>query len=437
MGGGAPLAFLNKKSWHTGGLRQQEEVWKREQEYAKEQKKLQELKKQIEDERKREELQEVAAAGGHVQKTERLDWMYAGSIGSKQMADERTEAAMNQPAKLDASEEAQQSRCEKASVLPSFYAEDVPMAALEQWQRLNNDPLFAIKRQEAAARAKIKSNPVKMMEIQKEIKTLRGKKEKKEKKDRKGGKEKKERRERGDAERESERSGHHGKRRRSRSGSPGRGREQDPAPRRDDASVQRPRGAYGLDSAHVPEHARRANGSTGESTRERLQEAARRKEEEERSAAERRRLEKHRVGRLTEDEKEQRRREMMSQASEHEAGRHTAVQNYTRQEEEEERDRARHADHSSFSSKINKDVLARRAPVLGSQTGSAGARTTAREGARRGTASGDEAFANQSVRGGGDGGSSGCMGPHCSHARKLGRMDGVQGSLNRTTMALG
>eukprot|EP00951_Prasinocladus_malaysianus_P021634 scaffold179236_cov40-Prasinocladus_malaysianus.AAC.1 len=65
MGGG--LGFLNKKSWHTGGMRQQEEVWKREQEYAKEQKKLAELKKQLDEERKHEELQEVARQGGHFQ----------------------------------------------------------------------------------------------------------------------------------------------------------------------------------------------------------------------------------------------------------------------------------------------------------------------------------------------------------------------------------
>lgn len=65
MGGG--LGFLNKKSWHTGGMRQQEEVWKREQEYAKEQRKLEDLRKQIQEERKREELDEVAMAGGHKQ----------------------------------------------------------------------------------------------------------------------------------------------------------------------------------------------------------------------------------------------------------------------------------------------------------------------------------------------------------------------------------
>ena len=66
-GGGGGLGFLNKKSWHTGGMRQQEEVWKKEQEFAKEQRKTAEIQKQIQEERKREEFADVAAASGHVQ----------------------------------------------------------------------------------------------------------------------------------------------------------------------------------------------------------------------------------------------------------------------------------------------------------------------------------------------------------------------------------
>jgi len=193
------LGFLNKKSWHTGGMRQQEEVWKREQEYAKEQRKLEDLRKQIQEERKREELDEVAMAGGHKQKVERLDWMYAGLMSSKQAADERNEASMNAPAKLE--EAADEARVDKVATLPSFYQDDTPKSTLEQWQRLNNDPLFAIKRQEAAARARIKSNPVQMQAIKRELSSLKdaaegGKKRKKEKKDKK---EKKEKRDKGGA----------------------------------------------------------------------------------------------------------------------------------------------------------------------------------------------------------------------------------------------
>lgn len=42
-----------------------ENVWKKEQEHLKEQSKLEDLRKQIADERAKEELEMVAAAGGH------------------------------------------------------------------------------------------------------------------------------------------------------------------------------------------------------------------------------------------------------------------------------------------------------------------------------------------------------------------------------------
>lgn len=61
---GGPLAFLNKKHWHPGRLQNQEKVWKKEQEAAKEQQKLEDLRKQIEEERAKEELNAMAAAAG-------------------------------------------------------------------------------------------------------------------------------------------------------------------------------------------------------------------------------------------------------------------------------------------------------------------------------------------------------------------------------------
>lgn len=69
--------------------------------------------------------------------------MYAGLMSSKQAADERNEASMNAPAKLE--EAADEARVDKVATLPSFYQDDTPKSTLEQWQRLNNDPLFAVR----------------------------------------------------------------------------------------------------------------------------------------------------------------------------------------------------------------------------------------------------------------------------------------------------
>jgi hypothetical protein len=65
MGGGAPLAFLNKKTWHPGRMQNLEEVWKREQAAAAEQRKLEELRKQYEDERKNAEFTQMAENAGY------------------------------------------------------------------------------------------------------------------------------------------------------------------------------------------------------------------------------------------------------------------------------------------------------------------------------------------------------------------------------------
>jgi len=63
--------FLSKKSWHTGSLKHIEKVWKAEQRNEEEQRKLKELKKQLEQERDLRKLQEIKAESGLYQKKKR------------------------------------------------------------------------------------------------------------------------------------------------------------------------------------------------------------------------------------------------------------------------------------------------------------------------------------------------------------------------------
>ncbi|KAM1657936.1 hypothetical protein ACFX1Q_046098 [Malus domestica] len=66
------LKFLNKKGWHTSSLRNIENVWKAEQKGDAEDKKLDELCKQIVDERERSEFHLLQVQVGLVLKQERL-----------------------------------------------------------------------------------------------------------------------------------------------------------------------------------------------------------------------------------------------------------------------------------------------------------------------------------------------------------------------------
>uniref|UniRef100_A0A7N2LSD4 CBF1-interacting co-repressor CIR N-terminal domain-containing protein n=1 Tax=Quercus lobata TaxID=97700 RepID=A0A7N2LSD4_QUELO len=74
------LKFLNKKGWHTGSLRNIENVWKAEQKRDAEDKKLEELRKQIQEERERHEFRLLQEQAGLVPKQERLDFLYDSGL---------------------------------------------------------------------------------------------------------------------------------------------------------------------------------------------------------------------------------------------------------------------------------------------------------------------------------------------------------------------
>lgn len=74
------LAFLNKKSWHTQGIKMQERVWRAEQKAKEEEKLIAQKMKELAEERKIEELRKIQEEAGLITKHQvnRLDWMYVG-----------------------------------------------------------------------------------------------------------------------------------------------------------------------------------------------------------------------------------------------------------------------------------------------------------------------------------------------------------------------
>ena len=81
---GNPLSFLNKKGWHPASFKNTEKVWKKEQEAAAEERKLEELRKQLADERRANEYVELADKAGHKRQDGALDWMYRGQAPQQQ-----------------------------------------------------------------------------------------------------------------------------------------------------------------------------------------------------------------------------------------------------------------------------------------------------------------------------------------------------------------
>ena len=165
----------------------QAEVWKREQEKAHEERKLEEMKKEIAEERKMQELTDQAAQAGHVQKVERLEFMYKGGPGmggpgmGMGVPSEDTDAYLLGEKKFEAPKggDALDAARDKPG---SLLAQNPEMAKNETWNKLNSDPLLTMRVQEQEARRAITRNPAeaaRAREIRKALERRRGEKKEK------------------------------------------------------------------------------------------------------------------------------------------------------------------------------------------------------------------------------------------------------------------
>eukprot|EP01023_Acetabularia_acetabulum_P026199 TRINITY_DN2491_c0_g1_i4.p1 TRINITY_DN2491_c0_g1~~TRINITY_DN2491_c0_g1_i4.p1 ORF type:complete len:675 (+),score=86.27 TRINITY_DN2491_c0_g1_i4:166-2190(+) len=364
MGGkGGPLAFLNKKPWHPGNLRNLERVWQKEQAHEREQKRLEELRKQILEERQKEQLEQIAHDSGKYKREERLEWLYQGGVAARQEADERNQ---QQTLKDEQNQKAQQeiqvaAKVQEASLLPSFYAQDTPTSALETWQRLNNDPLFLIKKKEQEALQNIKKNPVTMMRLKEQVATenpqnspeqsrKKSKKNRKHKKHKKESKSKKRKRSPSISTQDDEDDEQQKSPKRFQpteqiqSGS--RMQQEDP-----EKQQQRQQG-YGLAETRDREYSRHQDTARqSERTRTMLHQAAkehRKEQEEERMRYQQRHnKQQFKTGRLKQEEMEKRRSMMMSNANSVDKDRQRSIYNH---DEREQRDGEQNDNQRSFNS---------------------------------------------------------------------------------------
>ncbi|WOH03802.1 hypothetical protein DCAR_0623202 [Daucus carota subsp. sativus] len=150
------LKFLNKKGWHTGSLRNIENVWKAEQKRDAEDKKLEELRKQIHEERERSEFRLLQEQAGLIPKQERLDFLYDSGL------------AVGKASESDG--------FKSLEALPSTQPDDKPQSANDAWRKLHSDPLLLIRQREQEALARVKNNPVKMAMIRESVEAKKHKK---------------------------------------------------------------------------------------------------------------------------------------------------------------------------------------------------------------------------------------------------------------------
>ena len=150
----------------------QAEVWKREQEKAHEERRLEEMRKEIAEERKLQELQMQAAEAGHIDKVERLEFMYKGGplMSAAEKSREEEAYLLGEKKYVPPKEEDQ---LKKAAAAGGALLADGPAARNETWNKLNADPLLMMRMQEQDARKHVTENPVKMAQIRREVAELR------------------------------------------------------------------------------------------------------------------------------------------------------------------------------------------------------------------------------------------------------------------------
>ncbi|KAM7270093.1 hypothetical protein ACFE04_029307 [Oxalis oulophora] len=189
------MKFLNKKGWHTGSLRNIENVWKAEQKFDQEQKKLEELRKQILEDREKSEFRALQEQAGLLPKQDRLEFLYESGLGvGKGSAASSSDTKGGGGAGFKALDEAsiitndnkqQQQPSSSAAAAPGALFEDSnkPYNANDAWRKLHSDPLLLIRQREQEAVARVKNNPVKMAMIRKSVEEKKHKEKKKSKSD--------------------------------------------------------------------------------------------------------------------------------------------------------------------------------------------------------------------------------------------------------------
>uniref|UniRef100_A0A8W7PA03 CBF1-interacting co-repressor CIR N-terminal domain-containing protein n=1 Tax=Anopheles coluzzii TaxID=1518534 RepID=A0A8W7PA03_ANOCL len=209
MGGGD---LNTKKSWHPNTMKNQERVWKAEQQEAAEKKRLTELRREIDEERNREELKSIGQKSGILPGDEgdkKLEWMYRGPsqlVNREEYLLGRTIDKTFE--ELDAQEKTANSTFGVAQPKNHVEHECIPFSIrqhkdvlssdqVDLARKMMEDPLMLIKQREMESRQKILQNPVKLKELHRLLKGDRslkasdGKKSKKKDKKKDGKKSKK------------------------------------------------------------------------------------------------------------------------------------------------------------------------------------------------------------------------------------------------------
>ncbi|XP_024145234.1 pre-mRNA-splicing factor CWC25 homolog [Oryzias melastigma] len=346
MGGGD----LNlKKSWHPQTMKNIERVWKAEQKYEAERKKIEELQKELKEERAREEITRFAEEAGAIKKKDdRLDWMYQGPAGHIS----RDEYLLGRPIDkqiTDQYAEPESGPSAETGLLPgSIFSSNTPASTLDLAAKIREDPLFEIRKREQDKKREVLTNPVKMKKIKEmlrlNLEKEKKKKRKKEKKVKKGDREK--RKEKKHKRRSSSSSSDdESDRIKSKESKPG-----SRAPHLPGYGLQLPGGRPHQTSVRS-EHRDRSRSRSPQRRDGRSLAPPSHRSDRKAASPQRERFHRHSVNvskKLSAEELEKKRRAMMEEAKQREEDRENNVRRYKKQEEQEKQREQKLERHTGF-----------------------------------------------------------------------------------------
>ncbi|KAK4117768.1 hypothetical protein N656DRAFT_825817 [Canariomyces notabilis] len=157
-----------KKSWHPQRSGNVAATQKAEAEAIAERKKLQQRLQEIEEERRKEEIQKALEAAGGKRRVERVEWMYSGPTDGQAGDAAENEAYLLGKRRID--KLLQDNEVKKLQKQPSQdLLAAAPTAAVTNSRdiasKIREDPLLAIKRQEQQAYEAMMNDPIKRRQL--------------------------------------------------------------------------------------------------------------------------------------------------------------------------------------------------------------------------------------------------------------------------------
>lgn len=146
-----------KKSWHPGLMRNQEAVWKREQEALAERKKITERQKEIQRERERNELLAMQEAVTGKKRVQRMEWMYSGIASGSLGATDDAEAYLLGKKRIDTMFNEEENKGLKTDAIADKFSSGLagedkeptaPVVTRDLGTKIREDPMMAIKRKQ-------------------------------------------------------------------------------------------------------------------------------------------------------------------------------------------------------------------------------------------------------------------------------------------------